>query len=177
MNMDIVKKRIIIDVGPQGGTPNFKSRDNRRIFWSLKILIPGFFWIRKLGKYFFGYFSCYMIECFLEIFKAQKSTMGFFGGFWVLWESLGNFFKVFIFAPIQSFHLGISHSGQGVKKELCVVRPCEGKIPTSNMAFKQWHKDGWNGNKQHKDRFRMFIRHQRSENSPFTTQNSPTNVQ
>ena len=61
MDMDIVKKRIIIDVGPQGGTPNFKSRDNRRIFWGLKISIPGFFWIRKFGKYFFGYLSCYMI--------------------------------------------------------------------------------------------------------------------
>ena len=28
--------------------------DGRRIFWGLKFLIPGFFWVRKFGKYFFG---------------------------------------------------------------------------------------------------------------------------
>ena len=56
MDMGIVKKRIIIDVGPQGGTPNFKCRDNQRIFWGLKVLIPGFFGIRKFGEYFFGVF-------------------------------------------------------------------------------------------------------------------------
>ena len=64
--------------------------------------------------------------------------MGFFGGFGVC----GNFFKVLIFAPIRSsVSLDIwstppGPSGLGVKKELCVGRPCEGKIPTSNMALK-----------------------------------------
>ena len=29
--------------------------DDRRIFLGLKFLIPGFFWVRKFGKYFFGY--------------------------------------------------------------------------------------------------------------------------
>ena len=28
--------------------------DDRRIFWGLKFSIPGFFWVRKFGKYFFG---------------------------------------------------------------------------------------------------------------------------
>ena len=28
--------------------------DERRIFLGLKFSIPGFFWVRKLGKYFFG---------------------------------------------------------------------------------------------------------------------------
>lgn len=59
MDMGIVKKRMIIDVGPQGGTPNFKCRDDRRIFLSSKVLIPGFF--RIIWRVFFGYFSCYMI--------------------------------------------------------------------------------------------------------------------
>lgn len=36
MDMGIVKKRMIIDVGPQGGTPNFKCRDDRRIFFEFK---------------------------------------------------------------------------------------------------------------------------------------------
>ena len=26
----------------------------RRIFWGLKFLIPGSFWVGKFGKYFFG---------------------------------------------------------------------------------------------------------------------------
>ena len=56
MDVAIVKKRIIIDAGPQGGTPNFKCRDDRRIFLSPKVLIPGFFRIRKFGEYFLGIF-------------------------------------------------------------------------------------------------------------------------
>ena len=59
MDMGIVKKRIIIDVGPvgpHGGTPNFKCRDDRRIFLSSKVLIPGFFRIRKFGEYVLGIF-------------------------------------------------------------------------------------------------------------------------
>ena len=108
MDMGIVKKRIIIDVGPGGGTPNFKCRDDQRIFWGLKVLIPGFFGIRKFGEYFFGYFLPYIIKCHLNLKCGVP-------------------------------HLGVGLSGQGVKKELCVGRPCEGKIPTSNMALKQWH--------------------------------------
>ena len=60
MDMGVVKKRIIIDVGPVcpqgGGTPNFKCRDDRRIFLSSKVLIPGFFRIRKFGEYVLGIF-------------------------------------------------------------------------------------------------------------------------
>ena len=28
--------------------------DDRRIFLGLKLSIPGFFWVRKFGKYFLG---------------------------------------------------------------------------------------------------------------------------
>ena len=141
-----------------------------------KFRFQDFFGYENLASIFLGIFRVIWFNAFWKFLRLRNPPWDFLGGFWVLWESVENFFKVFIFAPIRSFHLGISHSGQGVKKELCVVRPCEGKIPTSNMAFKQWHKDGWNGHKQHKDRFTTFIRHQRSENSLFTTQDSPTNV-
>ena len=30
------------------------DRDNRRIFWGLKFSFPGFFWVGKFVKYFFG---------------------------------------------------------------------------------------------------------------------------
>ena len=67
MDMGIVKKRIIIDVGPvgpQGGTPNFKCRDDRRIFLSSKVLIPGFFRIRKFDEYVLGIFFVIIIFCY-----------------------------------------------------------------------------------------------------------------
>ena len=41
--------------GSQGGVLGISSnRDDRRIFLGLKFSIPGFFWARKFGKYFFG---------------------------------------------------------------------------------------------------------------------------
>ena len=40
---------------PQGGVLGISSdEDDRRIFWGLKFSDPGFFWVRKFGKYFFG---------------------------------------------------------------------------------------------------------------------------
>ena len=30
------------------------DRDDRGIFWGLKLSIPGVFWVGKFGKYFFG---------------------------------------------------------------------------------------------------------------------------
>ena len=40
---------------PPGGVLGISSDgDDRRIFLGLKFLIPGFFWVRKFGKYFFG---------------------------------------------------------------------------------------------------------------------------
>ena len=39
----------------QGGVLGIsRDGDDRRIFLGLKFLIPGFFWVRKFGKYFFG---------------------------------------------------------------------------------------------------------------------------
>ena len=40
-----------------GGTPGFQvtGMDDQRIFWGLKFSIPGFFWVEKFGKYFFGW--------------------------------------------------------------------------------------------------------------------------
>ena len=38
-----------------GGLLGISSDGNdRRIFWGLKFSIPGFFWVRKFGKYFFN---------------------------------------------------------------------------------------------------------------------------
>ena len=40
---------------PQGVVLEISSDgDDRRIFLGLKFLIPGFFWVRKFGKYFLG---------------------------------------------------------------------------------------------------------------------------
>ena len=40
---------------PQGGVLRISiDGDDRRIFLGLKFSIPGFFWVRKFGKYFFG---------------------------------------------------------------------------------------------------------------------------
>ena len=40
--------------GSQGGVLGISSNgDDRRIFLGLKFSIPGFFWVRKFGKYFF----------------------------------------------------------------------------------------------------------------------------
>ena len=38
---------------PRGVLGISSDGDDRRIFWGLKFSIPGFFWVRKFGKYFF----------------------------------------------------------------------------------------------------------------------------
>ena len=41
--------------GGGGGVRGISSDgDYRRIFLGLKFSLPGFFWVRKFGKYFFG---------------------------------------------------------------------------------------------------------------------------
>ena len=41
--------------GGGGGVLGISSDgDDRRVFWGFKFSIPGFFWVRKFGKYFFG---------------------------------------------------------------------------------------------------------------------------
>ena len=85
MDMGIVKKRIIIDVGPQGDTPNFKCRDDRRIFLSSKVLIPGFFQIRKFGEYFLGIFHVISFNAFWKFYGSEIHN-GIFWGVWGLWE-------------------------------------------------------------------------------------------
>ena len=43
-------------VCPQAGAFQISSvRDDQRIFLGLKFSIPGFFWVGKFGKYFFGW--------------------------------------------------------------------------------------------------------------------------
>ena len=43
-------------VGGGGGVLRISSDgDDRRIFLGLKFSIPGFFWVGKFGKYFFGW--------------------------------------------------------------------------------------------------------------------------
>ncbi|CAH3034849.1 unnamed protein product, partial [Porites lobata] len=77
---------------PGGGggavTPDFKGQGDRRILLGLKFSIPGFFGLRKFGKYFFGWLDLFQQNLFssLEIFKAQKFGMAFLG---VLLEALG----------------------------------------------------------------------------------------
>ena len=41
--------------GGRGGVLGISSDvDDRRILLGLKVSFPGFFWVRKFGKYFFG---------------------------------------------------------------------------------------------------------------------------
>ena len=47
--------------------------DDRRIFLGLKFLIPGFFWVRKFGKYFFGYLD--LSRDFLGVLKRIGSDL------------------------------------------------------------------------------------------------------
>ena len=85
MDMGIVEKRIIIDVGPvgpQGGTPNFKCRDDRRIFLSSKVLIPGFFRIRKFGEYVLGIFRVIRFNAFWKFLRLTNPPGDFLGGLW-----------------------------------------------------------------------------------------------
>ena len=41
--------------GPGGVLGISSDGDDRRPFLGLKFSIPGFIWVRKFGKYFFGY--------------------------------------------------------------------------------------------------------------------------
>ena len=51
-------KNLIKQLSPAGGEGGVlrisSDGDDRRIFLGLKFSIPGFFWVRKFGKYFFG---------------------------------------------------------------------------------------------------------------------------
>ena len=42
--------------------------DDRRIFWGLKFSFPGFFWVGKFGKYFFGWLD--LIKDFWGVVKT-----------------------------------------------------------------------------------------------------------
>ena len=45
-----------ITLGSPAGVLRISSDgDDRRIFWGLKLSIPGIFWVGKFGKYFFGW--------------------------------------------------------------------------------------------------------------------------
>ena len=49
------KTILVLQTGGGGGVLGILSDgDDRRIFWGLKVSFPGFFWVRKFGKYFFG---------------------------------------------------------------------------------------------------------------------------
>ena len=49
------KTILVLQTGGGGGGLGISSDgDDRRIFLGLKFSIPGFFWVRKFGKYFFG---------------------------------------------------------------------------------------------------------------------------
>ena len=76
MDMGIVKKRIIIDVGPVGP----QCRDDRRIFLSSKVLIPGFFRIRKFGEYVLGIFRVIRFNAFWKFLRLTNPPWDFLGG-------------------------------------------------------------------------------------------------
>ena len=46
--------KTLVSLRPRGVLGISSDGDDRRIFLGLKFLIPGFFWVRKFGKYFFG---------------------------------------------------------------------------------------------------------------------------
>ena len=51
------KTILVLQTGGGGGKGVLgisSEGDDRRIFLGLKVSFPGFFWVRKLGKYFFG---------------------------------------------------------------------------------------------------------------------------
>ena len=53
-SMDNYLKANNADYCPGGVLGISSDGDDRRIFLGLKFSIPGFFWVRKFGKYFFG---------------------------------------------------------------------------------------------------------------------------
>ena len=60
--------------GGGGGVLGISSDgDDQRIFWGLKFSIPGFFWVRKFGKYFFGYLD--LSRDFLGVLKRIGSAL------------------------------------------------------------------------------------------------------
>ena len=49
-------KTLVKVVGGRGGGIQISSdKDDQRIFWGLRFLIPGFFGVVKYGKYFLGW--------------------------------------------------------------------------------------------------------------------------
>ena len=45
---------------PRGVLLNLSVGDDWRIFLGLKFSIPGFFWVRKIGKYFFQWLDFFL---------------------------------------------------------------------------------------------------------------------
>ena len=55
INCECRGRAITATQGGGGGVLGILSDgDDRRIFLGLKLSIPGFFWVRKFGKYFLG---------------------------------------------------------------------------------------------------------------------------
>ena len=59
-------------ITPKGGGGGGILDFNRRIFLGLKFSIPGFFWVRKFGNYFFGYLD--LSRDFLGVLKRIGSA-------------------------------------------------------------------------------------------------------
>ena len=58
---------------PEGVLGISSDGDDQRIFGGLKFSIPGFFWVRKFGKYFFGYLD--LSRDFLGVLKRIGSAL------------------------------------------------------------------------------------------------------
>ena len=83
MDMGIVKKRIIIDVGsvgPQGVLQISSAGMIEGLFLSSKVLIPGFFRIRKFGEYVLGIFRVIRFNAFWKFLRLTNPPWDFLGG-------------------------------------------------------------------------------------------------
>ena len=99
--IELVQSRWL-DIGTRGGAPNFKWRGWSNDFFGFEFSIPGFFWVRKFGKYFFRWL--FLVCVFYQvIFSGNFLRLGN-----STWDILGvnfwsrDFFWIVIFAPIWS---------------------------------------------------------------------------
>ena len=58
---------------PRGVLRISSDGGDRRIFWGLKFFIPGFFWVGKFGKYFFGWLD--LSRDFLGVNSKQSEDL------------------------------------------------------------------------------------------------------
>ena len=79
MDMGIVKKRIIIDVGPQGGYSKFQVQGwSKDFFWVQKFWFQDFFGLFR--EYFLGIFRVIWFNAFWKFLTLTNPPWDFLGG-------------------------------------------------------------------------------------------------